>query len=123
MFRIAAGSHVQVRFIARRCCALDRLVFSTLCQLLECVEDLLANQKTLLYPPLGSARGPDFCKTLLAVENLYAVAIFQGAYLVVNLGQLIANRDLRRGNIIGLEHALMPASAGGERDQCECRDE
>ena len=123
MFRIAAGFHVQVRFIARRCCALDRRVFSTLCQLLECVEDLLANQKTLLYPPLGSAHRPDFCKAFLAIENLYAIAIFQGAYLVVNLGQLIANCDLRRRNIIGFKHVLMPASAGGERDQSERRDE
>ena len=105
MFRIAAGFHVQVRFIAGRCGALDRRVFSTLCQLLECVKYLLANQKTLLHPSLDASRGPDFCKALLAIENLYAVAIFQGAYLVVNLGQLIANRDLLRGNIIGLKHA------------------
>src|SRR6266700_6377519 len=111
MLCLTAWHYVQIGVVAGGCCRLYGRVLFLLRQFLETVKDLLSDQVPLLYPAFDTGRGPDARKTLLAVEHIHAVTILRNANLVVDLRQLIAQRDLRSGDIVGLEHTLVAASA------------
>src|SRR6266536_6028244 len=115
MFGLAAWLNMQIGFIASGGSAFDGRVFFLLPQLLKLIEDLLGDQIALLHPTFDATRGPNFGKTLLAIENIYAVAVFRDASFVVNLRQLVAKRDLRSGNVVRLQHSVVPASTAGEQ--------
>ena len=121
MFSVAARLDVEVRLIACASCTFDRRVLGLLGQILERLKNLLAYQIALLYPSLETARGADLGESLLAIDYINAIAIFCGADSVVYLGKLVAERNLRRGDIVSLENArvLTPATekqSGRERE-------
>src|SRR6266567_8900502 len=121
MFGVAARLDVEVRLIARASCTFDRRVLGLLGQVLERLKNLLAYQIALLYPSLETRCGADLGESLLAIDYINAIAIFCGADPVVYLGKLVAERNLRRGDIVSLEDArvLTPATekqSGRERE-------
>jgi hypothetical protein len=69
----------------------------------------------LFNPPFLSVGGANFGETLFAVEDVNPIAIFGSANLVVDLGQLIAQNDLRSRYVINLKHPVTPTIAAGEQ--------
>src|SRR5579864_9415550 len=113
MFGIASGLIVEIGVIASGGRAFDWFVFFLLSELLKTVVHLLAHEITLLDPALDASLGAHPSETALAIEHLDPIPIFSYANFVVNLRELIAKRDLGRGNVINFEHAPVPATAGG----------
>jgi len=112
MFCVAAGLHVQIRLIARASRTFDWRVLGLLGQALERLKNLLAYQIALLYPSLETRCSADLGESLLAIDYINAIAIFCGANSVVYLSKLVAERNLRGGDIVSLKDArvLTPAT-------------
>jgi hypothetical protein len=106
VFGIAARLDVQIGIVAGSGNAVDGRVFLLLLHFLEAVEDLTSNQITLFDPAFLPTGSTYFRKTLFPIENIDAVTVFGGAYLLVNLRQLVAQNYLRSGYVINLKHPV-----------------
>src|SRR5262249_10478010 len=97
---VATGLGVQVCVVASGSSGNDRRILCVLAKLLESVEHFLVNEISLLDPAFEAGGSAHLGETLFAVENLDPLTVGSSTNLVVNLGKLIAQRDLRSGNIV-----------------------
>src|SRR5262249_55681008 len=103
MLGIAARLDVKVGFIAGDRGGFDGRVPLVGGKFLEGIIDLLAHQIALLDPSLDTARGADAAKTAFAIQHFDTIAVFRRTHLVVNLRQLVAQGDLRGGDVVDLK--------------------
>ncbi len=114
MFGFASGRDMQVALVAQNAWGLHRIVRILLRKLLQKIIGALIDQVALLDPAFETARGAHAGEALLVLQYLHTLAILHVAHAVEDSGYLIAQRRLRRGNVIDFEHAMMAAIATGD---------
>ena len=93
-------------------------------QLLKAVEDILRDQTALFDPSFDAGVGANADEAALAFENVNAIAVVNGADLVVHGGNTIAKTGLDGGDVHVLVLGNGGALAGGHRDQRQrCKDQ
>ena len=125
MFGLAPRLDVQVRIVARYAHRLHGIVCVFRRQLLQLIEDLLADEVALLHPSHLSGCGPHLVKSAVVIENLDAVSVFYEASFFVDGRYAITEIDLHARNVGDFENASAAVFAGGERQykqECEGRD-
>jgi hypothetical protein len=80
-------------------------------QTLEFIENLLRDEKTLLDPTLHPFGRAHLDKTLFAVEDFHLVAILDVSDFVVDLGDAVAQKRLRRRNVHHLARLTVPPAS------------
>ena len=88
-------------------------------QLLQSVVGFLIDQIALLDPALNAAGGAHAGEAAVAVDDLYALAIFHVADAVVDGGHLVAQTGLRRRHVGDLQCA-MASTATGKHQKRAC---
>jgi len=112
---VASGFDVQVGVVPRHRRALRRQLLRGLLHLLEGVVNLLTHKVTLLNPAFDAVGKPDLGKTLLPIDNFNPIPVLRGPDLVVDLRELVAQRDLGGRNVIDFEDTLSMSAASGKQ--------
>ena len=116
MFGFSSGSDMQVGLVAQHTRRLHRIIDALLREFLQGVKSLLIDQIALFDPALQAIGGAHAGKTLLVLQHLHALPVLDRAHAVVDGGHLVAQRGLRRRDIVDLEHAMPSAVAGSKAE-------
>ena len=87
---------MHVGVVAQNPGCLHGIILMFLGQLLQGVVSFLIDQIALLNPALNPASGANAGEAAVAVDYLDALAILHIAYAVIDGGNLVAQRGLRR---------------------------
>src|ERR1700733_1188954 len=116
---------MEVRIVARHAHRLHRIVRVFRCQLLQLIEDLLADEVALLHPSHLASGVTYFGEPPIMIEHLHTVAVFYLACLLERLRDAVAKIDAYAGDVGDFEHASTAVLAGGEHQgeqECEGRE-
>ena len=82
---------------------------------MERVEYVLAHEGALLHPPVGSVGRADVDEALVGstFKDIQAVTVFYCCNFVVDGGDAVAQKSLRRGNVGGFVGLAAVILAGG----------
>src|ERR1700674_417664 len=111
MFRIAPRFDVQIRVVARHSPSLHGIVLVVGGQLLDLIEDFLADEVALFHPSRRAACGAHFDEAAVMVEHFHALAILHHSSFFIHRSHMVAQCGLNAGNVGDLKHASAPAIA------------
>ena len=105
MFGIAPRFDVQIGVVARRALRLHGIVLVVRGQLLDLIEDLLADQVALLHPSRRARCGPHLDEAPVVIEHLHALAVLHHSGFFIHRCHAVAQVDLHSRNVGDLKHA------------------
>jgi hypothetical protein len=119
MLGLASGLDVKVGVVARDALCLHGIVGVIGSEILELIENLLADKVALLHPSDLPGRSADLDEATIVVEDLDAVSILDEASLFVDGGDAIAEIDLNSRDVRHFEDATARVATGRQNGEQE----
>jgi hypothetical protein len=117
MLSFASRLYVQISVVTRNADRLHGVFLMLARKFLELIVDGLRNQVALLDPSFKIARRTHLGESAIAVKYLNPLSILNNADLVVDRGDLIAQRRLRGRHVCRFERSASATIAGNTTDK------
>src|SRR5437879_12935142 len=111
MFGVAPRFNVQIRVVAGHAPSLHGIVLVVRGQLLNLIEDFLADAVALLHPSRRAVRSAYFDEAPVMVEDFNALAVLRHSSFFIHGTHVVAQCSLNAGSVSDLEQAPTTALA------------